>query len=87
MVSTPGFPDPEKFCLWNPLSENSFHVESETWALESCIFLTIGIGNPSSTDKESRILVLGIRNPQCRIQNPGLSLITQRGTTPISVSK
>ena len=65
MVSTPGFPDPEKFCLWNPLSENSFHVESGIvgfgilhlsydWNRESK-FHRKGIQNPSTWNPESTV--------------------------------
>ena len=66
----------------------------ESWALESRIQLkesgiplTIGIQNPSSTDKESEIQYLesgGIHgvesSPESRIQNPSLSWILLHGT-------
>ena len=58
----------------NPESENILLVESESWALESGlqfkesrIQLTIGIQNPSSTDKDW--------NPVSGIQNLRLSWI------------
>ena len=44
----------------------------ESWALDSGILLTIGIQNPSSTDKESGIQFLDW-NPWHGIQNPRLS--------------
>ena len=56
-------------------------MESESWVLESGlqlkesgIPLTIGIQNPSSTDKYWNP-VSGIRNPRCGVHNPRLSWI------------
>ena len=67
--------NPGKFCKWNP----------EPWALESGIQLkqsgiplTIGIQNPSSTDKDWNP-VPSIRNPGRGIQNPTLSWIRLYG--------
>ena len=62
---------PEKFCLWNPESRV---LESGIQLMESGIPLTIGIQNPSSTDKDWNP-VPGIWNPQRGIQNPSLSWI------------
>ena len=53
---------PGKVRLWN----------SESWALESEIPLTIGIQNRRSTDEDWNP-VTGIRNPRRGIQNPRLS--------------
>ena len=60
------FPNPAKFCLWNP---ESWGLESGIQLKESGILLTIGIQNPSSTDKYGNP-VPGIRNPQRLLQNP-----------------
>ena len=49
-------------------------MESRIQLKESGIPLTIGIENPSSTDKYQNP-VPGIQNPQCGIQNPRLSWI------------
>ena len=65
------FRNPGKFCLWNP---ESWALESGKQPKESGILLTIGIRNPSSTDKDCN-LVPGIQNPRCAIQNPRLSWI------------
>ena len=69
------------FCWWNPESRKILLIEAESWALESRIQLkvsgipfTIGIQNPSSTDKDWNP-VPGIRNPLHGIQNPRLSWI------------
>ena len=62
---------PEKFSLWNPESRV---LESAIQLMESGIPLTIGIQNPSSTDKDWNP-VPGIWNPQRGIQNPRLSWI------------
>ena len=53
-----------KFLPWIP----------ESGTLESGTLITIGIQNTSSTDKYWDP-VPGIRNPQCRIQNPRESWI------------
>ena len=57
--------------LWNP----------ELQLKEFAIPVTIGIQNPSSTDKYWNPAP-GIRNPQCGIQNPRLPWIPLRGATP-----
>ena len=62
---------PGKFCLWHPESRV---LESGIQLMESGIPLTIGIQNPSSTDKDWNP-VPGIWNPQRGIQNPSLSWI------------
>ena len=60
-----GFWNPEsmKFCLWNP---KSWALESGIQLKGSGIPLTIGIQNPSATDKEPGIQYLesGIWNPK-----------------------
>ena len=62
-----------------------YTLNLESWALEfgiqykeSGIPLTIGIHNPSSTDKDWNPLP-GIRNPRYGIQNPRLSWIPLHG--------
>ena len=50
-----GFVNPRNFCLWNP---ESWALESRLQFKEFGIPLTIGIRNPSSTDKESGIQYL-----------------------------
>ena len=47
-VGESGFLNSEKFCLWNA---ESWALESGIQLKESGIPLTIGIQNPSSTDK------------------------------------
>ena len=61
-VRESGFRDPRNSCFWNPKSGKFLLVELKYWALDSEIQLkilgiplTIGIRNPSSGDKESRI--------------------------------
>ena len=61
----------EKLGLWNP---EFWVLESGIQLKESEILLTIGIQNPSSTDKYWNP-VPRIRNPRRGIQNPGLSWI------------
>ena len=73
-VMESGLKTPGKFCLWNP----------ESWGLESGILLTIGIQNPSSTDKYGNP-VPGIRNPQRGFQNPRLPWIPLRGVNDNSI--
>lgn len=68
MVSTPVSRIRKSFACGTRYSRILFMWNRELWALESCIFLTTGIGNPSSTDKESRILELGIHSVESRIQ-------------------
>ena len=58
-------------CSWNP---ESWVLETGIQLKESGIPLTIGIQNPSSTDKYWNP-VPGIRNPRCGIQNTRLSQI------------
>ena len=57
-----------KFCLWNP---ESWTLESVIPLKESGILLTIGIGQPRSTDKESGFWCLesGIHSVESRIQD------------------
>ena len=65
------------------MNQESLFWNQEFWALESeiqldkesGIRLTIGIRNPSSTDKDRNHL-LRIRNPQRRVQHQRLSLIS-----------
>ena len=73
-----GFRDPRNSCFWNPKSGKFVLVELKSWALDSEIQLkipgipqTIGIRNPSSSDKESRIQYLepGIQDVESRIQS------------------
>ena len=68
-----GFRIPEsgKFFSWN---SQSWALESEIHRKEWGITLTIGIPNPSPTDKDWNP-VQEIWNPQHRIQNPRLSWI------------
>ena len=66
---------PGNFCLWNP---ESWALESGIQLKESGIPLTIGIQNPSSTDKDWNP-VPSIRNPRCGIQNSSLSWILLHG--------
>ena len=61
-VRESGFRDPRNSCFWNPKSGKFLLVELKYWALDSEIQLkipgiplTIGIRNPSSGDRESRI--------------------------------
>ena len=61
--------------LWNP---ESWVLESGIQLKESGIPLTIGIQNPSATDKYWNP-VPRIRNPWRGIQNPGLSWIPLHG--------
>ena len=63
-----GIRNPANFCLWNP---GSWALESGIQFKESGILLTIGIQNPSSTDKDSRIQYLesGIQDVESRIQD------------------
>ena len=57
-------------------------MEAGFCALESGAPVTVGIGNPSSTDKESRKFQFkGIRNPRRGIQNPRLPWIPLPGAT------
>ena len=65
-IFTSSILNPGNFYLWNPESRKVLLVESGPWTLksrkrlkESRIPVTIGIRDPSFTDKES-----GIRNPQ-----------------------
>ena len=62
------FRNPRKFCLWNP---KSWVLESGIQLEESRIPLTIGIHNPSSTDKDHGIrnLEFVIRGVESRIQD------------------
>ena len=74
-VTSPyGNPDPES--RKSEIEENlySWALESGIQFKESGILLTIGIRNPSSTDKDCN-LVPGIQNPRYAIQNPRLSWI------------
>ena len=66
-IYRPKWGNPINFCLWNR--------ESGKQLKESGIPLTIGIQNPSSTDKDWNP-VPGIRNPRRGIQNPRLSWIS-----------
>ena len=66
-----GFRNQRKWCLWN---SESWVLESGIQLKDSGILLTIGIQNPSSTDKYWNP-VPGIRNPHRGIQNPRLSWI------------
>ena len=75
------FWNPGNLHLWNLESGNILLMESGIpgfgiWNTAQGIWipLTIGIQNPSSTDKYQNP-VPGIRNPQCGIQNPRLSWI------------
>ena len=67
---------PGNFCVWNPEFAKFFLWNGESWSLESGIQLkesgiplTIGIQNPSSTDKDWNS-VRRIRNPRREIQSP-----------------
>ena len=75
------FRNPGKFCLWNP---ESWGLESGKQPKESRILLTIGIQNPSSTDKYGNP-VPGIRNPQRGFQNPRLPWIPLHGVNDNSI--
>ena len=64
--------------MWNPESGKLELWDPESWAMkfglqpkQSRIILTIGIRNPSSTDKESEIWYLesGIHGEESRIQD------------------
>ena len=77
-VRESGFRDPRNSCFWKPKSGKFVLVELKSWALDSEIQLmipgipqTIGIRNPSSSDKESRIQYLesGIQDVESRIQS------------------
>ena len=66
-----GFRNPGNFCLWNPELRKIFLWNPKSWTLESRIQLkesgirlTIGLQNPSFTDKDWNS-VPGIWNPQC----------------------
>ena len=61
---------------WNP---ESWVLESGLQLKDSRIPLTIGIRNPSSTDR-IRNPIPGIQNPRCGIQNPKLSWIPLDGS-------
>ena len=71
LVMESGFHNSGNFCLWNP---ESWAPESGKQLKKSGIPLTIGIQNPSSTDKDWNP-VPGIRNPPRGIFNPRLSRI------------
>ena len=60
------------------LNPESWVLDSGIQLKDSRIPLTIGIQNPSSTDKYWNP-VPGIRNPHRRIQNPRLSWISLHG--------
>ena len=64
--------DESGITIWN---QESWALESGIQLKESGIRLTIGIRNPSSTDKDWNH-VLRIRNPQQRVQHPTLSWIS-----------
>ena len=75
-VRESGFRDPRNSCFWKPKSGKFVLVELKSWALDAEIQLmisgipqTIGIRNPSSSDKESRIQYLesGIHGLESRI--------------------
>lgn len=70
-VRLSGFWNLESFCFWN---RKSWALETGIQHKESGIPLTIGIGDPSSTDKES-----GIQNLESRVQNTRLSWIFYKG--------
>ena len=70
VIVSPQVGESDKFCLGNPKSWAL--VESGIQLKEFWIPLTIGIQNPSSTDKDWNP-VPGIRNPYRGIQNPRLS--------------
>ena len=79
LVSDPfmGFRKPGKLCSW---SQKSWALESGIQLKESGIPLTIGIRNPSSTDRRTRNPVPEIwTDPQRRIQNLRLSRISLHG--------
>ena len=72
-------------------SGKNFFAESEILGFgrqleESRILLTIGIQNPSSTDKGCNP-VPGIRNPWRGIQNPRLSCFLLRGTAILRITQ
>ena len=78
-VKESGFRNRGNFLLWNRESGKIRLAVSESWTLkfgiqlkESVIPLTIGIRNPSVTDKETRTPVAGTRNLRRGIQNPRL---------------
>ena len=56
------FQNPGKFCFWNP---EPWPLESRIQIKESGIPLTTGLGNPSLTDKESRIHGVESRIEDC----------------------
>ena len=56
-----GFRNPGNLCLWNP---ESWALDSGIQLKESGILMTIGIQNPSSTDKQS-----GFQCLESRIQD------------------
>lgn len=68
-VSKVSLPQCCPVCLWNPESRA---LESEIYHKESRIPKTIGVRNPSTTDKKPRNPVPGIRNPERGIQIPRL---------------
>ena len=78
LVSDPfmGFRKPGKFCLWN---QKSWALESGIQLKESGIPLTIGIRNPSSTDKYWNPVSEIWTDPRRRIQNLRLSWISLHG--------
>ena len=78
LVSDPfmGFRKPGKFCSWN---QKSLALESGIQLKESGIPLTIGIRNPSSTDKDWNLVPEIWTDPLRRIQNLRLSRISLHG--------
>ena len=80
-VRESGFPNPGKFYLWNP---ESWGLEFGIQPKESRILLTIGIQNPSSTDKYENP-VPRIQNPQRGFQNPRLPWIPLHGVDNNSI--
>ena len=78
LVSDPfmGFRKQGKFCSWN---QKSLALESGIQLKESGIPLTIGIRNPSSTDKDWNPVPEIWTDPRRRIQNLRLSWISLHG--------
>ena len=78
LVSDPfmGFRKPGKLCSW---SQKSWALESGIQLKESGIPLTIGIPNPSSTDKDWNLVPEIWTDPLRRIQNVRLSRISLHG--------
>ena len=75
-------PNPGNFCWWNPEYSKFLLWKPESWALrlkESGISLTIGIQNPSSTNRDWNP-VPEIRNSRRGIQTPSLFWLPLRGT-------